>query len=175
MKYVVDFGPTTAGTAVFNVFRNLNSGEDLIGVAPALTPITDGWASFDWASGIVVQFRVMISGNTSLFIPGIIDQTDASPSVGEGSLRVDHNYGGTDNLRILDTDTSAPIDNAYVYAYLAVDYDNGRYDIPTYLKGFTITAVDGRWTEALWLDPGVYRLLIKAPLHQPKVIALTVV
>ena len=174
MNYVLDFGPAVSGTPIFDVFRNVNTLEDLLSVAPALAPLNSGISSFSFNSGIVVQFRAMLSGNLGVYIPGLIDQTDGDPGIGEGSVRVDHDYGGTDNYRLLDTTTSSPLDNAYIYAYTAFDYDNGNYVRPEATRGITWTNVEGRWVNALWLDPGDYRLVIRAPAHQTKIVSLTV-
>jgi hypothetical protein len=175
MRYVLDFGSAASGVPFFNVFRNINTLEDLTGVAPALATLASGITSFTYNSGIAVQFRAMLSGNLGLYIPGIIDQTEGDPAVGEGSIRVDHNYGGADNYRILDTTTSSPLDNTYIYAYTAYDYDNGNYVRPEATRGVTWTDVNGRWVHALWLDPGDYRLVIRAPAHQTKIVSLLVV
>jgi hypothetical protein len=174
MNYALDFGPTASGVPYFQLFKNINTDEDLLSVAPALDTMGSGITGFAWSSGVAVQFRAMISGNDFDYIPGVVDQTDGTPGIGEGSVRVDHNYGGTDSYQLLDTDTSSPLDNAYIYAYTAYDYDNGNYVRPEAIRGVTWTNVEGRWVNALWLDPGDYRLVIRAPAHQTKVVSLTV-
>jgi len=175
MNYVLDFGPAASGVPFFNVFRNINTLEDLTGTAPTLAPLVSGISSFTYNSGIAIQFRAMLSGNLGIYIPGLIDQTEGDPAVGEGSIPIDHNYGGTDNYRILDTNTSSPLDNTYIYAYTAYDYDNGNYVRPEATRGITWTDINGRWVHALWLDPGDYRLVIRAPAHQTKIVSLTVI
>jgi hypothetical protein len=174
MRYVLDFGPAASGVPFFHLFKNVNTDENLISAAPVFLTMVSGITGFTWNSGIVLQFRAMLSGNLGLYIPGIIDQTDGTPGIGEGSVRVDHDYGGVDSYRLLDTTTSSPIDNAYIYAYTAFDYDNGNYVRPDAIRGITWTDVNGRWVNALWLDPGDYRLVIRAPGHQTKIVSLLV-
>ena len=75
----------------------------------------------------------------------------------DGSIIVDHDYGGTDELAYFD-ENMVGIDNACIYAYLKSDYNNSRR-AKRYIKGKSVTNVDGRWTNPMMLDPEVYILV----------------
>jgi hypothetical protein len=170
-KYILDFGPATpSGLPTFETFRNIDTDEDLTAVAPVLTEVATGAFQFNWNSGIILQFRAVIG---SSYVPGLIDQTDGDPRNGEGSVRVDHDYGGTDALQILETGGS-PLNDAFIYAYKSEDYVAGRTDRPRYAKGQSQTDATGRWVFPMWLDPGTYNLVIVATGHIPSHVALTV-
>ena len=155
-KYVLDFAPAgmLSGTPVFTVFRDFVTGVDHLNDAPTLSGLTNGYVDFTWSSGVKIHFRAELSG---AYITGQIDPYNADSPIGEGSTRVDHDYGSTDALRILDEDTLVPIDNAFLYVYLTEDYDAGRTNKAKFLKAWTTTNTDGRWTSPLYLDPGANR------------------
>lgn len=91
-------------------------------------------------------------------------------STGDGDTPVDHNYGGTDALRVLES--GVPVDDATIRAYVAADYDAGTFAAkpPT-----TFTGSDGRWTAPLMLDPDAYVLVVsKANAIVTKIVRLTV-
>ncbi len=73
---------------------------------------------------------------------------------GDGTVTVDHNSGGTDNLTY-KTSGGAGIDNAVVQAFLKTDYDAGRRSA-AYVAGETQTNVYGRWVRPMKLDPANY-------------------
>jgi len=75
---------------------------------------------------------------------------------GEGSVVVDHDYGGDDALAY-KTEAGVGIDNAAIYAYLKSDYDAGNV-ADAYIKGRTTTDVNGQWSHSLSLDPETYTL-----------------
>lgn len=79
-----------------------------------------------------------------------LDQIDAGGLLGQGDTPVDHNTGGADNLRYLDLDTDAAIDNGVIRAYLKTDYDIGVYQ----LRGQAVTDVNGRWVAPMYLNAG---------------------
>ncbi len=73
-------------------------------------------------------------------------------SQGGGNTAVNHNTTSADNLRYT-TALGAGISGAVIKAYLKTDYDAGnRTD--AYVKGRTVTDVNGRWTNDLYLDGG---------------------
>lgn len=80
---------------------------------------------------------------------------------GTGTVPVDHNYGGTDALRVVDPD-GAGIQDAAITAYLAADYNAGRRTV-NYVRGRTTTSVSGRWRSPLSLDASSYVLVIARP------------
>lgn len=75
---------------------------------------------------------------------------------GDGDIAVNHNYGGTDELRI--TKSGQPVDGATIRAYLATDTDFSDSTPPT-----TFTGSDGRWIAPLMLDEDDYVLVISKP------------
>ena len=75
---------------------------------------------------------------------------------GTGSVVVDHDYGGADELAY-ETEGDVGIDNAVVRAYLKSDYDAGSTG-SEYIKATTTTDVNGRWTKQMNLDPETYTL-----------------
>jgi len=92
---------------------------------------------------------------------------------GTGAIPVDHDYGGTDTLRIVDPD-GAGIQDATITGYLADDYNAGNRTV-NYVRGRTTTSVSGRWRSPLSLDAGSYVLVIaKPPEYLTVVQALTV-
>jgi len=72
--------------------------------------------------------------------------------LGSGNTAVDHDTGGEDNLRFA-TLAGVGVDNASIVAYLKADYDAGNMG-PSYVKGNSITDVNGRWARPIYLDSG---------------------
>jgi len=70
---------------------------------------------------------------------------------GTGDTAVDHNFGGTDNLRY-ESSPGVGIDNGSVIAYVKSAYDAGDLSAPV---AATVTRSDGRWQNPLMLDAGV--------------------
>jgi hypothetical protein len=174
-NYVLDYGNTVSGLPVFTLFRNINTYDNLLvtnsGVVPTLTALTSGYTTFQWSSGCAIHFRAEVDAN---FIIGFIDQTRGEPPQGEGSVGIDHDYGGIDNYQILHRGTGAPLDDAFIYIYLKSDFDADNVERPTYVKGQTITDVNGRWESKVWLDPGVYTAVVISPTHPQVVFDITV-
>jgi len=79
---------------------------------------------------------------------------DLEGVIGGGSIEVDHNYGGADTYRY-ETQNGVGIDNAIVNIYLASDFNAGRRGTP-FVKGTSLTDVNGRWVRPVLLDPGTY-------------------
>lgn len=93
--------------------------------------------------------------------------------IGPGTIPVNHNYGGTDNLRVLDPAGNG-VDNVLIYAYLAEDYNAGRRTM-NYVVARSITTADGRWERDMYLDAGVYVLVFfKQGYYGPKAVQITV-
>lgn len=178
-KHTLDWGPDITGVPQFTIFRNITEDIDYLALneEPSLpASLTSGYADFVWTSGgNQIHFRAEISGNTSVgIIAGSIDGLAHLP-LGDGTVRVDHDYGGTDNLRILDSNTNAAIDNAFIWIYIADDYNIGNTDKTKYLKAWTVTRMDGRWNESLYLDPASYVLLVTKAGANPVTKNLTVI
>lgn len=81
---------------------------------------------------------------------------DPTAGTGDGSVTVGTDYGGTDNLRVLDS-LGDPVDNATIVAYLKADWDAGNQG-DAYRVAQTTSAVDGRLALPLQLDPETYTL-----------------
>lgn len=73
---------------------------------------------------------------------------------GSGIVEVDHDTGGTDNLRYV-TANGIGIDNAVIYAFLRADWDAGNRGIAA-VRARSLTNVEGRWEWPMLLDPGWY-------------------
>lgn len=82
-------------------------------------------------------------------------------TTGSGTIVVNHDYGGSDNLRIVDGNNSG-IENANIYAYLKSDWDNGLRT-SAYCKGWSMTDGDGRWSWSVYLEDGTYYLVVDTP------------
>ena len=80
---------------------------------------------------------------------------------GTGNILVDHDFGGVDNLRVIDT-TGAPVDEALIQAFLKVDFDAGSKGV-SFVRGQTQTGSDGRWLSPMALDPDTYVLTFNKP------------
>lgn len=85
-----------------------------------------------------------------------------SPGFGCGSVSVDHDYGGADNLVTQDAN-GCGVSGVTILAFKRADWDAaapGRPD-PELAIAATSTGADGRWLAALKLDPGEYVLLLE--------------
>jgi len=85
---------------------------------------------------------------------------DAIPIIGEGTISIDHNYGGTDNYRV--TSNGTPLSDVDIRAFVKTDYDAGLR-ANQYIVGQTRTKTDGRWVSVIRLDPGAYVLEFSKP------------
>jgi hypothetical protein len=75
-------------------------------------------------------------------------------------VKVDHNYGGPDNLRYLATNGAA-VPNATIRGYKQADFLAGRSDLAL---AVTQTDTDGRWLAPFFLEPGLtYSLVFGNP------------
>lgn len=83
----------------------------------------------------------------------IYEIVNALPSAGTGDVSVNHNTGGTDNLRAVDQ-SGAGIDNMEIAVYLKSDFDAGNQAI-SYRKAWSTTKLDGRWRRPVNLDSGL--------------------
>ena len=160
-KYVLDFGPAISGNVSFTIFRDITDGTDYLSSAPTLDTLVSGWTQFEWTSGVNVHFRAEKDNNT--WIAGTLSQAQVLP-IGDGSVRVDHDYGGTDNLRVLSSDDQTAVDNAFVTFYLTEDYNAGNTNRSFFAKAWTYTLNDGRFENPVYLDPGNYTVLVTGSL-----------
>jgi len=79
-------------------------------------------------------------------LPFFDDIQIALPAGMDGQIAVDHNTGGTDALRYVDSGGSG-VGGAVVRAYVKADYDAGTFTV----RAKTVTNDDGRWEEPLYL------------------------
>lgn len=128
-------------------------------------------------AGETVSIRIVGRPGDTVVTVGCI-ASDATPASvtdfsGSGSVTVDHDYGGTDNLAY-KTSEGVGIDNAEIFVYLKADYD-ANLRTPDKAKARTTTNVSGRWTRALLLDPAAYVLVyFKEGAYGPTALELTV-
>lgn len=77
------------------------------------------------------------------------------PSIGEGSISIDHDFGSADNYRV--TANGTPLADVEIRAFVQSDYAAGRKS-NQYIVGQTRTLTDGRWATVIRLDPAAYTL-----------------
>jgi hypothetical protein len=112
---------------------------------------------------IIVQVQGL-PADTAVDVTAIL--MDATPAllselIGEGPIPVDHNYGGADNLRVLDPGGAA-IQGASITAYLSAEYDAGNRG-SSFIRGRSSTDANGRWRSAMSLFPADYTLITVKP------------
>lgn len=132
------------------------------------TALTAGHAyQIDWrdssvptkvASEILYELQTNVNDSISSIPVDVDTQLSASHGAapwgasGSGNTLVDHNTGGADNLRYIDS-LGAGIDNADIKAYLKADYD-ADHKADVYVKDYSKTKTDGRWQWPMHLDSG---------------------
>jgi hypothetical protein len=89
---------------------------------------------------------------------------------GAGSTPVNHDTGGTDELRAVDSSGSG-IEAVSIIAYVTEDYEDDIFTI----RGTTTTGADGRWVSNLMLDEDVpYTLVFYKPgAYGPATVSVT--
>lgn len=114
-----------------------------------------------------VNVSAMLFDNTPL-------NSDALEGItGSGSVMVDHNYGGTDNLRY-ETSLGVGIGDAMIRCYHLGDFRSNRRG-REYIVAEIRTVTTGRWSTPMMLDPGQYVLVFyKRDAYGPDVRQLTV-
>lgn len=98
------------------------------------------------------------------------------PVVGCGSVSVDHDYGGDDALAYKDA-TDCAVVGAAVYVFPKDIFDAANPDFPNRddAVAVTTTRTNGRWTDALRLNPGNYVVLFEKPgEYGPDTVEVTV-
>ncbi len=86
------------------------------------------------------------------------------PIEGCGSVVIDHNFGGADNLIYTDLTGDAVV-GAKIYVFKKVVADSSYPALPNrnLAVAGTETTANGRWTTSIRLDPGDYVLLFEKP------------
>lgn len=117
------------------------------------------WTTDSLADDFVGGIKFSTTGGTFLaFIDVNLAPTVAIDALtGDGSVQVDHNYGGPDALAYR-TNSGLGIDNATVRVFLKTDFDAGNVTL-RYRIAETTTDINGRWVNPLYLDPSVYTLV----------------
>jgi hypothetical protein len=107
-----------------------------------------------------ISLRIVgLAGDTSVNTQATLrDSTPAKAGdfIGTGSVEVDQDYGGTEELAY-KTDEGIGVDNAQLRIYLQTDYDQGLTD-SSHIVAATLTDVNGHWVKPLMLDPETYVL-----------------
>jgi hypothetical protein len=160
-------GITTAG-AYSVLFRQQAGG------SPAPTDQSNGmiggtiyWTgaaeSFPLASNAAGAVNIAMSGSN---VNGNITQWNSTavslngglPSVssgnggsGSGPIAINHNTGGTDNLRYVDGNGNG-VEGAQVLIYLATNWPAQ----PDLVQATAVTGSDGRWTSPAFVQSGTY-------------------
>jgi len=102
-----------------------------------------------------------------------VDSVLASISGGAGAVLVNHNYGSANNLQILNSVDSLPVEGSNIYAYLASDFNAGRLSVE-YVKAISISNSSGQWANDMHLDAADYVLLVKHDNYQTGTKAVTI-
>lgn len=117
----------------------------------------DANATLSMTPDDIAAIAAQIPNPWAIEIPGVYGAGTAgyilgNYSQGNGNTAVNHNTGSTDNLRYT-TAPGAGISGAVVKVFLKTDYDAG-HRTDAFVKGRTITDVNGRWLNDLHLDAG---------------------
>jgi hypothetical protein len=161
-------------------------------IAAAVEGVTDAWPV--WQASLADPDLLTLLDSLNLRVPGepaaigsamtltpserdalagIISEQLLEDLHGDGSVAVNHNYGGVDALAVATT-VGARVDNALIRIYRASDYSAGNVG-SEFIVASSTTNVDGRWIWPVMLDPGDYVLYIFKPGHiRPSATDLTV-
>jgi len=137
-------------------------------------------------NGNHICYGIQLTDEETLCYSGTLVVTSSTPNViiprvrvlfeqilGSGAILVNHNYGGTDNLRYV-APNGVGIDNATIQIFVRSDYDAGKRG-RGYIIAESVTGTDGRWVRDVALDPGDYTVVFfKQGLYSPTVINITV-
>jgi hypothetical protein len=126
----------------------------------------------------VISIRIIgqVTDTSTTVVSALRDATPAKADdlTGTGDVLVDHDYGGTDALRVLEPGTEASIGGVDIQAFLTEDYAAGRRSA-AHRKGRTSSKADGRWQNPISLDQDDYTLVFsKAGLYSTRTVSLTV-
>jgi len=103
-------------------------------------------------------FRRHVDGTAPNDVPIGAGESGDNAADGDGTVPVNHNTGGTDNLRYVLGSTG--VSGGVIRAYLATDYTAGAY----VERGRAITGDDGRWLAPMYLTHGLaYTLTFSKP------------
>jgi len=84
---------------------------------------------------------------------------------GGGITVVNHDYGGSNALQIVDQADDSPIENVNIYFFLKSDYIAGNTGSSN-VKGWSMSDVNGQWSWSCYLDPATYYMVLDAPGYE---------
>ncbi len=164
-KRIVDFITTLAYPTPTEISDRIErAGGMLAGLGSPMqadTPV-ELTAAYDAAKNAASETNATNNKNA------IIAAVETGGGGGDGDVVVNHNYGGTDALRI--TEGGIPKDGAVIRAYVASAYDAGSYSA----IAKAVTGSDGRWITPMMLDPDAYVLVITSVGTQVSIARITV-
>lgn len=182
---VVSFGSSKAGLSTVGFRLYDPAGNPAYGRTTA--GVSDlGGGQYGAAVGIPSGFRGFITWDTGEASPAYASAS-VNPEDGEtlnavlakvsvaapGATPVDHDFGGTDELRYVDP-SGASIPGAVIQVYTREDYDAGRRS-NAFVAGRTDTGTDGRWLQPVMLTPGDYVVILyRQGLFGPTRVDITV-
>ena len=103
----------------------------------------------------------------------LTDTNHFQPTVGDGCVRVDHDYGGESNY-VYQTGDCCGIAGATILAFKKSDWDLGLR-VPSAAVATSQTTTNGTWAWAMMLNPGDYMLVFeKLGEYGPDAVLLTV-
>lgn len=93
-------------------------------------------------------------------------ETAIPNKIGRDVSGIDHDFGGTDNLRALDG-AGSPIANANIHIFLKTDWDAGNRTTAFVASNgaWSETLADGRWRYDVSLNAGTYIMVVQIPGH----------
>lgn len=127
---------------------------------------------------LISKLTITLAPFTDVIYHVPIDNSSADaaaelPGLGNGCIRVTHDYGGQDMLTYQDA-SGCGVVGATILALTRANYDNGLRDA-AHAAAIGSTGADGRWLFALRLDPGEYVLIFdKTGTYGPDIVTLTV-
>lgn len=146
-RYTLASGSTGTAEAYAAVFKTADTTVDAQHV-PSLWVVGPAWAQAAAKGGADKVWDELLAGHAAA---GSAGAALAAASFGGGNTAVDHNTGGTDNLRYVAGSPPAGVADATIRAYLKSEYDAGTY----VERGRAATKSDGRWARPMYLTAGL--------------------
>lgn len=128
--------PSAIGTGTYDVIGLLRGG-----ATPAETDTGIANGTFYWNATAAVLLPQEPSGAELIY----------------DAVYVNHNYGGSENLQILDDDGN-PEENVVIRAYTKDNYDTGNREL-AFVAAEDTTDTSGYWRRGIYLEPNTYILV----------------
>jgi len=177
LTFAINLGPSQAGQLLTARLFYQNGTPVGPPISTGFTDLGDG--TFSWLGTIP---DVNFSGTVKFMAAdGVVADADINPYQsnanqqihGTGSVLVDHDYGGKDNLAV-QTCQGVRMEGVTIRVYRKEDYDTGNRG-SEFVIASTTTDSNGRWREPLFLDPNTYTLLLfKQNVIKSKIVNLKV-